>query len=205
MKTKINPTRQELLKLKRRLKIARSGHKLLKEKLEGLMREFFLRIEKILRLEEEIEAALNPAILGFFQARGELGPRDIGSLLSHIPKMEIIGKSRNVMGVDIADYEIKNTDVIKKSCVDIISSNSKLIFAGEKMRVLMDKLVDYAILSIQVRNLAAEIEKNRRRVNSLEYVYIPQMEKSRKYIMQKLEEGERFDRTVLLKLKTLIH
>ena len=52
--------------------------------------------------------------------------------------------------------------------------------------------------------LAAELEKTRRRVNALEYVKIPQLEMTIKYIMMKLDENERGNQTRLMKVKDMI-
>ena len=52
--------------------------------------------------------------------------------------------------------------------------------------------------------LADEIEKNRRRVNALEYVMIPQIEETIKYINMKLDENERASTIGLMKVKSII-
>ena len=52
--------------------------------------------------------------------------------------------------------------------------------------------------------IAAELEKTRRRVNALEYVKIPQLEMTIKYIMMKLDENERGNQTRLMKVKDMI-
>ena len=52
--------------------------------------------------------------------------------------------------------------------------------------------------------LASEIEKTRRRVNALEYVKIPQMQQSIKYITMKLDENERANTIRLMKVKDMM-
>ena len=52
--------------------------------------------------------------------------------------------------------------------------------------------------------LAAELERTRRRVNALEYVKIPQMEMTIRYIRMKLDENERGNQTRLMKVKDMI-
>lgn len=203
MKSKINPTRQELLKLKKRLKIAKSGHKLLKEKLEGLMREFLKKINDLIVLRKKVENELPLALLDFFYSSNVLGVKETKESLSSIPKAEIEKTKSNIMGVEVNDYRIINKDAVFSGSVDFKKSNYRFILSKKKMASLGEYLMEYASLSLKIRELASEIEKNRRRVNSLEHVYIPEVERAKKYITQKLEEGERFERTVALKLKTL--
>ncbi|MDD2913207.1 MAG: V-type ATP synthase subunit D [Candidatus Pacebacteria bacterium] len=203
MKSKINPTRQELLKLKKRLKIAKSGHKLLKEKLEGLMREFLKKINDLIVLRKKVENELPLALLDFFYSSNVLGVKETKESLSSIPKAEIEKTKSNIMGVEVNDYRIINKDAVFSGPVDFKKSNYRFILSKKKMASLGEYLMEYASLSLKIRELASEIEKNRRRVNSLEHVYIPEVERAKKYITQKLEEGERFERTVALKLKTL--
>jgi V-type sodium ATPase, D subunit len=52
--------------------------------------------------------------------------------------------------------------------------------------------------------LAVEIERSKRRVNALEYVLIPDLEETIRYISMKLEENERAGLTRLMKVKDMI-
>ena len=68
----------------------------------------------------------------------------------------------------------------------------------------MTKLVRLAEVEKTCNMLADEIEKNRRRVNALEYVMIPQLEETIKYITMKLDENERASTIRLMKVKSMI-
>ena len=66
---------------------------------------------------------------------------------------------------------------------------------------LLPKMARLAAVEKTTRMLAAEIERNKRRVNALEYVMIPQLEETIKYIKDKLDENERAAVVRLMKVK----
>ena len=204
MRLKINPTRQELLKIKKRLKTAQSGHALLKEKLDGLMQEFLANIKNLKSLREGLEEKIPPALFDFFSAENRIGGKKMASLISHLPLSEIDLLFSSVMGVKIRKGEVKNLAEIEKAKISLLSGDNFLYRSKKEISGSINDILNYANLTVKIRLLAEEIEKTRRRVNSLEYVYIPEMVRIKKYISQKLEERERFDRTVILKLKELI-
>lgn len=65
-------------------------------------------------------------------------------------------------------------------------------------------LLDLAAKEKETALLAAELEKTRRRVNALEYVMIPQLQATIKYIQMKLDENERGNQTRLMKVKDMM-
>jgi V/A-type H+/Na+-transporting ATPase subunit D len=204
MKLKINPTRQELLKIKKRLKTAQSGHGLLKEKLEGLMQEFLANIKNLKLTREELEKNLPQAFFNFFCFNNRIGYKETEKLINHFPLADVDLSFSNIMGVKVRKIELKNSQSIKQTKFSRFSNDNFVDQAKRLITENMDNLLVYANLMIKIRLLAEEIEKTRRRVNSLEYVYIPEMLRIKKYISQKLEERERFDRTVILKLKEIM-
>ena len=72
----------------------------------------------------------------------------------------------------------------------------------------MNRMDEYTALLAELEKtcnmLADEIEKTRRRVNALEYVMIPQLEETIRYITMKLDENERGNLTRLMKMKELM-
>jgi V/A-type H+/Na+-transporting ATPase subunit D len=204
MKLKVNPTRQELLKIKKRLKTAKSGHSLLKEKLDGLMQEFLGNIKDLIRARESLEEKMPELFLNFFSSNNRIGSDKTETIISHLPFLDVDLSFYSVMGVRIRKIEAENGEEVKDSKISSVVSDYELYRAKEDASIVFEDVLKYANLTIKVRLLAEEIEKTRRRVNSLEHIYIPEMERVKKYISQKLEERERFDRTVILKLKELI-
>jgi len=68
----------------------------------------------------------------------------------------------------------------------------------------LNDLLDLAQSEKTAQMLALEIEKTRRRVNALEYVMIPQLMTTIKYINMKLGENERGNTTRLMKVKDMM-
>jgi len=69
---------------------------------------------------------------------------------------------------------------------------------------LMPSIVKLAQIEASIRLMAEEIQRTRRRVNALEYVMIPNLEETIRFITSKLDENERANTTRLLKIKEMI-
>ncbi len=87
----------------------------------------------------------------------------------------------------------------------LCSASADMDEAMIKLTAVTEKLLQLAEIEKTCNMLAQEIEKNRRRVNALEYVMIPQLEETIKYIMMKLDENERSTIIRLIKVKSLIN
>ena len=205
MKIKVNPTRQELLKVKKRLKTAESGHGLLKEKLDGLMQEFLANVKELKTSRESLDEKMSSVFSNFFLAKNRVGKNRIDALTSHFDKNQVNLSFYSVMGVSIRKIDVVNKEKVGDAKISSFSADAQLYRSKEELSKIEEDIIKYANLTIKIRLLAEEIEKTRRRVNSLEHIYIPEMKRVQKYISQKLEERERFDRTVILKLKETIN
>ncbi len=204
MKKKISPTRQELLRLKKQLKTARSGHRLLKNKLDSLVQEFLTHIKELQKSRKEIDEKMRGFLLDYIKAENNLGKRETEILISRIPKIEIDSSQKNIMGVQVKEYRPVGKEDAQKEKLGNLSVDYNLKKARDKSADILENIIEYATLEEKIRKLAQEIESTRRRVNSLEHIYIPGLEENQKYIVQKLEESGRFERTVLMKLKEFL-
>lgn len=198
----VNPNRMELLKLRKRAAIAERGHKLLKDKLDELMKQFMILVQESRRLRREVEARLADAHLIFAIARSEVITEEVEESLS-VPTMnlEVEVERANIMGVRVPHFEVHMEGEF--DCYSLLSTPFSLDAALMNYRDLLPDLVRLAELENNVSLLAQEIERTRRRVNALEYVLIPSLKETIVYITMKLDEMERSYRTQLMKIKSM--
>ena len=203
----VNPTRMELKKMKIRYANARRGHKLLKDKRDGLMKQFLETVRQNKELREKVEAALSGVYDSLAIAGAVSGPRVLEESLM-LPKKQgnLDVRYRNVMSVTVPEFEL---EVIGKDAQD--SYNYGLVFtSGEldaslaQMSSVMEDMIALAESEKTVQLLAQEIEKTRRRVNALEYIMIPKYLATIKSIKMKLDENDRGNTTRLMKVKDMM-
>jgi len=200
MRLAVNPTRMELLKLRRRLVVAKRGHKLLKDKLDGLMKDFSAIAveykEARLAVDEEL-----PHVLKFFVLAEATSSRTIteDALESTRQDLQITRKPRRIMSVIIPHLEIAFGE--SQGGYSMIHTSPELDKAIAGLKEFLPKLLRMAELEETVRLLCQEIEKTRRRVNALEHTFIPRMIETIKFITGKLDEMERSTTSRLMKIK----
>ena len=201
----VNPTRMELRRLKIRLKTAVRGHKLLKDKSDETIRQFMLYIKENKKLREENGSELSLSFRAFLLASAVTSSQVIEEAFA-LPgyKVELESSIKNVMSVSVPEIKIKESDKKELYPYSFASVTSELDSSISNLSELLVKLIKLAEVEKTCNMLADEIEKNRRRVNALEYVMIPQLEETIKYIKMKLDENERANTIRLMKVKSMI-
>ncbi|MEE9583883.1 MAG: V-type ATP synthase subunit D [Candidatus Brocadiales bacterium] len=202
MRLKVNPNRMELLRLRRRYALARRGHKMVKDKLEGLVKEFL----HLLRDYRDIRMAVDrelPELLRPFVLSGLASPKEaVATALEHSRSpLEIDLIHRRVLNVVLPGYEVSLPPVPRYSLLDTAGS---LDTAITRLRDYLPRILRLAELEHSVWLLAREVEETRRRVNALEYILIPELRESIKSIKARLDEMERFHISRLMKVKELL-
>lgn len=200
---RVNPTRMELLKLKKRAVLAEKGHKLLKEKRDGLMREFLALIREVKEKRVVVDDQLGIALRHFMMAQAAMDPQAV-RLVSKLKLQEIIvlGVIRNVMGVRIPEFTVTQKE--SGAQYPWWETSPELDVALEVFQSVLPLLLDLATKEKSAQLLAQEIEKTRRRVNALEHVLIPQLRSTAKFIRMKLEEQARAAIVTTMKVKQSI-
>ena len=195
----------ELKKLKARLKTAVRGHKLLKDKSDEMIRRFSIIIRENKKLREQAEQELSSVLKEFAKARGLVSREEIERIFSMPTVTLSLGLSTSsVMNVEVPQIEVSanTSDEIYPYSFTAITSEAD--HAVRQISKVIETLVKLASVEKTVQMLAKEIEKNKRRVNALEHVMIPQLEETIKYISAKLDENERGALTRLMKVKSMI-
>lgn len=198
-----NPNRMELLRLRRRRDVARRGHKLLKDKLDELMKEFQARISDNRRLRRDVERELAQAFGLFALVRAEAGGAAIASALMAGDPLPLLGvREKSLMSVRVPVFELG--ELPEPGGYSLATTPALLDTALRKLADVAPRMLELAEREKAIELLAGEIERTRRRVNALEYVLIPTIEAAVRDITMKLEEAERDNLTRLMKVKDMI-
>ena len=205
--TAITPTRMVLNQLKGRLKTARRGHKLLKDKRDELMRQFMDVIKQNKVLRTRVEEGLTVAFSSLQVASSIMSPEMLGqALLYPRQSVELDVAYNNIMSVNVPKYTFhtKNNDPAEIYPYGFAQTSGELDDALEQLSAVFEDMLKLAEVEKTMQLLAEEIEKTRRRVNALEYSTIPTLEENIKYITMKLEENENSTKVRLLKVKDMV-
>lgn len=195
----------ELTRQKKRLVTATRGHKLLKDKRDEMVRRLVILARENKVLREQVEAALTKALYDFMLARAVLSTENMEqALLVPAREVDIATGKQNIMSVNVPSIEVKGINELKNGYpYGFAFTTAELDSAIANLAEVLPLLIKLAEVEKTCSMLAIEIEKTRRRANALEYVMIPQMEESIKYITMKLEENERGNLTRLMKVKDM--
>ncbi|MEO0079167.1 MAG: V-type ATP synthase subunit D [candidate division WOR-3 bacterium] len=203
MKLAVGATRMELLRLKRRLVIARRGHKLLKDKQEELMRRILELIEEIRRHRARVEQEMGKILGRFAIARNSFDPKFLDeAVLVPTKRVSVSVSFRNVMNVRVPVFQKEISGRMR--CYGFATTSGELDLALVAFDELLDSLLVLAEKEKALELLAGELGRTRRRVNALEFVLIPAIEETIKAINLKLAETERGELVRLMRVKEII-
>lgn len=202
----VHPTRMELMKKRSQIVLAEQGRDLLKEKMEALIQEFFKIMVNFSESREGLEQLAVEADIALLVAEAVDDPVAVKSA-SYATKRQIMVdiSGKNIMGVPVP--VIQKTSValnVMQRGYGLIGTSSRINEAAEKFESELDMIIRLAETETTLRRLGNEIQMNRRRVNALDQIIIPELKDQAKYIRFSIEEREREDLFRLKKVKKLI-
>ena len=204
--TRVNPTRMELTKQKKKLLSATRGHKLLKDKRDELVRQFMDLIKENMELRLKVEKGIKNANMEFAIARAGMSEQVLNTALMASKKSLNINQGvKNVMSVDIPTFstndEISGNDIYSYGYAFTAGDLDDAVYS---LSTVFEDMLKLAEVEKSCQLMATEIEKTRRRVNALEHVIIPEEMENIKYITMKLDENERSTQIRLMKVKDMM-
>jgi V/A-type H+-transporting ATPase subunit D len=191
----------ELLTLRRRRNIAERGRDLLREKLDALMIEFFQFVREITALRAKAQEQLGRAYDNFVEAQMAMGYMKLEQISVGVEDRFLIEpKSRNIIGVTIPHVQV-GVKPLKEFPYNVYDTSIKLDTATLSMAEAIKAIAELSSAEAALMKLAEAIAATKRRVNSLEYIVIPRLVSTIRYIEMHLEEAEREDFFRLKRIK----
>jgi V/A-type H+-transporting ATPase subunit D len=204
MRIRANPNRMQLLRLRRRLTLAKRGHKLLKDKQEELMRRFLGMVHEARDLRAEVERALAEAYRAFVSARLEMDGSALDAALAFSRRtVSLQAEREQVMNLKVPKFSVEFPEEGEFG-YGYADTTPELDRAMRLYAELLPKLMRIAEVEKAIQLLAAELEKTRRRVNALEHILVPSLEETIRFISDRLSELERANATRLMKVKDIV-
>jgi V/A-type H+-transporting ATPase subunit D len=193
----------ELLRLRKRLRLADRGHKLLKRKQDELMRQFLELIEKIGDLRKEVEDRLATAHRCFLMAHSVMDSESMEeAIMFPNQKLTLNVSTLPVMNLRLPQFDVRAQG--KVHSYGLLNTSAELDSALAEYSELLPEMLRLAQIERSVELLASEIETTRRRVNALEYILIPNLKDTIKYIKMRLDEMERSNLSRLMRVKEIV-
>lgn len=196
----VTPTRSVLIELKKKIKLTKSGYKIMKMKRDGLIMEFFEIMEKAKAMRDSVTSDYDNAMTKIAIARaveGEIAVKSSAYALKTEPHVTVGSKSIMGMMVPKVEAEVVKANIENKG-YGVITTSAYIEEASEAFQKLLETLIRAAEIETTMKKLLDEIEKTKRRVNAMEFKLIPELEASEAFVKFRLEEMER-ENTIRLK------
>ncbi|MCL2712343.1 MAG: V-type ATP synthase subunit D [Methanomassiliicoccaceae archaeon] len=196
----ITPTRSALLEVKKKIKLSKSGYKIMKMKRDGLIIEFFEVLEKAKKMRGSVLSDYDQAMQKISVARaveGAIAVKSAAYALKAGPEVKLGSKS--IMGMMVPKVECETIRApMTERGYGVISTSAYIEEAAQSFEKLLETLVKAAEVEITMKKLLDEIEKTKRRVNALEFKVIPELQEAEAFVEFRLQEMER-ENTIRLK------
>jgi V/A-type H+-transporting ATPase subunit D len=200
----VNPTRMELIKLKRKIKLTEKGRKLMKEKRDALIMKFLEIIKKSGESREEFEAHFAETYKSLIKAQALAGTLDVKSAAMAVKSIDNIElEIQSLVGIKVPQIKVPETKRnLSNRGYSPIGVSMTVDEAAQKFEQALKLILELAEVEKSIQLLAGEVERTKRRVNALEYIILPRQRNTTQFIEMRLNEMEREDFSRLKKIKS---
>mmetsp|Transcript_103464 Transcript_103464/g.144129 ORF Transcript_103464/g.144129 Transcript_103464/m.144129 type:complete len:255 (-) Transcript_103464:66-830(-) len=190
----IFPSRMAQTLMKVRLKSAKKGHSLLKKKADALQMRFRKILKEIVEVRTEVmTAALPDALFALAQANFAAGA-EFGALVREnitTARMRVRADTDNIAGVKLPTFEPVVGTADANELTGLGKGGQAIQDCKKQWEQTVKVLIHLGSLQTSFRTLDEVIKTTKRRVNAIEHVIIPKIERTLDYIKTELDESER--------------
>lgn len=200
----VRPTKIELIKLRRRLSLASRIQKIIKDRVLILILEFLQIARQTVEIKSQLLAEFSRAYKALSIAAGYHGYIALEKeLIATERDLGIAAGSRNVGGVRIPAFELKEAQGAVRG-YSLVDTSSWLDQTAQLSEKCLETIVELAELQRSLELLGREISRTKRILNALEYLIIPSLQATIKYLYMKFEERDREEKSRLKRVKVLL-
>jgi V/A-type H+-transporting ATPase subunit D len=193
------PTRIELLRLKKRLNLARRFHSLLRDREVYLLEVFRETLKSLIEARRRLNSQLLTAYTSYYNSLYIHGTRALEGYASTVPaRVSLQLGYKNIMGVWTYTYKLTGAPE---------PAPSLPLELAELQRVrgnIVELVAEIAEYEKALVNIGAEIVRLKRVVSMLEKIYIPRLERTIRYLSMKFDEMRREETIRAIKVKKKI-
>ena len=201
---KVRPTKIELIKLRHRLSLASKIQKLIKDRLSILILEFLQIAKETTEAKRKLLDEFSEAYKALSIAAGYHGYIALEKeLLATERDLEIVTGSRNIAGARVPSFELKETETLIRE-YSLVDTSSWLDQAAQLFEKCLRAIIVLAELQSSLELLGREINRTKRIVNALEYITIPSLQTTIRFLYMKFEEKDREEKSRLKRVKVLL-
>lgn len=197
--SEVPPTRMNQQVFKGKKKAAESGHRLLKKKADALKVRFRDYAKSIAETKANMSSDASSAFFSLTQAEYAAGNfKQKVAEGSMSARVRVGAGVDNVAGVKLPVFTVYETGAVADNqSLGLVGGGKKIVAVREKFTVLLNMLIKLASLQTSFATLDEAMKVTNRRVNALENVTIPKIQRVLDYIDRELDELEREDFTRL--------
>jgi len=175
---------------------AKKGHGLLKKKRDALKSRFQALLKEIVETKLQVGTGLKDAAFSLAKANWANSGDDITSTVierARAPAVTCKLKADNVAGVSIPVFYLQHdpTRNTAMNTLGVAAGGAVLKSCRDTYFKAVQALIKLASLQSAFNTMDEEIKMTSRRVNALEYVLIPRIERIMHYINQEMDEEAR--------------
>ncbi len=200
----VRPTKIELIKLRRRLTLASRIQKIVKDRVSILILEFLQIARQTVEIKRQLIAEFSETYKALSIAAGYHGYIALEKeLIASERDLGIAAGLRNVAGVRIPAFELKEAQGVVRG-YSLVDTSSWLDQTAQLSEKCLETIVELAELQRSLELLGREISRTKRILNALEYLIIPSLQATIKYLYMKFEERDREEKSRLKRVKVLL-